>query len=191
MVSKISDKNLSTPLKHLIKNTRVTKMKDSADTPALNFPANSSSTNSTEFYKYKTGKKLYFKSDNTENYNELFSLSELKEAIKKSHNTAVSPDENHYELIRQLPPICLEYLLTALNDIRKNSKLPELWRLDTIIPVSKLGNNNLYASNYRPIVLTSCPCKTMEQTKGRIPNFIKYLLDRKFRVCIGSIQSNI
>ena len=97
MIRKISGKNQSTPLKHLIKNnTQVTNIKDIADTLAETFSANSSSTNSnTEFHKYKDKKenlKLNFKSGNTESYNKLFSLSERKEIIQKSHNTAVGPD---------------------------------------------------------------------------------------------------
>ena len=37
------------------------------------------------------------------------------------------------------------------------------WKLATIIAIPKPGRNNLYASNYYPIALTSCLCKTMEQ----------------------------
>ena len=117
MIHKISSKKQSTPLKHLIKNnTQVINIKDIANTLA-----DSSSTNSnTEFHKYKDKKekqKLNFKSGNTESYNELFSLSELNEAIQKSHNTAIGPDEIHYEFLRQLLSKSLEWLLTALNDI--------------------------------------------------------------------------
>ena len=117
MTCKISSKNQSILLKHLIKNnTRVTNLKDIADTLAETVSDHSSSTNSNiQFHKYKDKKekqKLNFKSDNTENYNELVSLSELKEAIQKSHNTAVGPGEIHYEFLRQLPPKSVEYLLT-------------------------------------------------------------------------------
>ncbi len=82
--------------------------------------------------------------------------------ISLKHNTAVGPDEIHYEFLRQLPSKSLEYLLTTLNDIWKNGKLPESWKLATIIAIPKPGKNNLYASNYRPIALTSRLCKTME-----------------------------
>ena len=168
MTRKISGKNDFTPLKHLIKNnTQVTNIKDIANTLAETFSANSSSKNSnTEFHKYKDKEekqKLNFKSSNTESYNKLFSLSELKETIQKSHNTAVSPDEIHYKFLRQLTSKSLEYLLTALNDIWKNSKLLKSWKLATIIAISKQGKNNLYASNYHPIALTSCLCKTIER----------------------------
>ena len=135
MIHKISAKNQSTPLKHLIKNNnQITNIKDIADTLAETFSPNSSSTNSNiEFHKDKKEKQnLNFKLGNTESYNELFSLSELKEAIQKSHNTAISPDEIHYKFLRRLPP---KSLLTALNDIWKNSKFPESWKLATIIPI--------------------------------------------------------
>ena len=121
-------------------------------------PESSSTNSNIEFLKYKDKKekqKLNFTSGDTESYNKLFSLSELKEVIQKSHNTAVSPDEIHYEFLRQLPSKSLEYLLTALNDIWKNSKLPESCKLATIIAIPKPGKNN-YASKYRPIALTSC-----------------------------------
>ena len=139
MIPKISGKNQSTLLKHLIKNnTQITNIKD-INTLAETFSVNSSSTKSnTEFHKFKDKKekqKHNFKSGNTESYYELFSLSEQKEAIQKSHNTAVSPDEIHYEFLRQLPSKSLEYLLTVLNEIWKNSQVPELWKLATIITI--------------------------------------------------------
>ena len=167
MICKISSKNQSTPLKHLIKNnTQVTNIKDIANTLAETFSVNSSSINSnTEFHKYKDKKekqKLNFKLSNTESCNKLFSFSELKESIQKSHNTVVGADEIHYEFLRQLPSKSLQYLLTALNNIWKNSKLPEPWKLATIIPIPKPGKNNLYTSNYHSIALISFLCKTME-----------------------------
>ena len=167
MIRKISGKNQSISLKHFIKNnTQVTNIKDIANSLAQTFSANSFSPNfSSEFHKYKDKKekqKLNSKSGNTESYNELFSLSELKEAIQKSHNAAVGPDEIHYKFLRQLPSKSLEYLLIALNDIWKNSKLLESWKLATIIMKPKPGKNNLYKSNYHAIALTSCLCNTME-----------------------------
>ena len=85
MIHKISGKYQSTPLKHLI-NTQVTNIKDTANTLAEIFSANSSSTNfNTEFHKYKDKKEkqmLHFKSDNTESYNELFIIKTKKSHLK-------------------------------------------------------------------------------------------------------------
>ena len=90
-------------------------------------------------------------------------MAELKEAIQKSHNTTISPDEIHYEFLKQLPRRSLDYLLAAPNEIWESRKFPDSWIVDTIIPVPKPGENSLYPSNYRPIALTSSLCKTMER----------------------------
>ena len=80
-------------------NIQITNIRHIADTLADTFSTNSSSKNSKiEFHKYKATKekqKLNFQSDNTENYNKSFTLSELQEAIQKSHNTTVGPDDVH------------------------------------------------------------------------------------------------
>ena len=90
-------------------------------------------------------------------------MAEVKEAIQKSHNTTVGPDEIHYEFLKQLPRRSLDYLLAALNEIWESSKFPDSWRVATIIPIPKPEKNSLYPSNYRPIALTSCLCKTIER----------------------------
>ena len=43
-------------------------------------------------------------------YNENFSMTELKTAIEKSHNSAVGPDEVHYSFLKQNPPKILRTL---------------------------------------------------------------------------------
>ena len=46
--------------------------------------------------KQKEKKKtVKFTSDNTEEYNQPFSFSELKQALQKSNDTAVGPDDIH------------------------------------------------------------------------------------------------
>ena len=40
---------------------------------------------------------------------------------------------------------------------------PESWRLATIIPIPKPGKDHAEPTNYRPIALTSCLCKTLER----------------------------
>ena len=48
------------------------------------------------------------------------------------------------------------------NDIWKSSRFPESQKLVTIIPIPNPGKNSLYPSNYGPIALTNCLCKTMK-----------------------------
>ena len=168
MIRKISGKNTSGPIKHLSKNhIKATNKKDIADLLANTFSKNSSSTNySKPFQNIKKNAektKLNFKSNNLEDYNQPFSLSELTDCIMKSHNTAVGPDEIHYEFLKQLPSCSLDFLLQAFNEVWVSGKFPTSWKQATIIPIAKPGKDNTDPSNYRPIALTSCLCKTLER----------------------------
>ena len=54
-------------------------------------------------YKNTTEKKpLDFTPNYTECYNEPFSLEELSESHKNSHDTAVGPDQIHYQILKHL-----------------------------------------------------------------------------------------
>ena len=168
MIRKISGKNTSSPIKHLSKNhIKATNKKDIADLLAKTFSKNSSSTNySKPFQNIKKNAektKLNFKSNNLEDYNQPFSLSELTDCIMKSHNTAVGPDEIHYEFLKQLPSCSLDFLLQAFNEVWVSGKFPTSWKQATIIPIPKPGKDSTDPSNYRPIALTSCLCKTLER----------------------------
>ena len=168
MIRKISGKHQSTPIKHLSKNhIEATSKKNVADLLAKTFSKNSSSNNyNRQFQNTKKNaekRKLYFKSTNLEDYNKPFTLTELKESITRSHNTAVGPDEIHYEFLKQLPASSLEFLLQAYNEIWVSGKFPSIWKQATIIPIPKQGKDHTDPSNYRPIALTSCLCKTLER----------------------------
>ena len=118
MIQQISSKNSSGPIKHLYKN----------HIKAKTFSNNSSSTNySKQFQHIKKNAektKQNFKSNNLEDYNRPFSLSELTDCIMKSHNTAVGPDEIHYEFLKQLPSCSLDFLLQAFNEVWVSGKSP-------------------------------------------------------------------
>ena len=168
MIRKISGKNSSGPIKHLSKNhVKATNKKDIADLLAKTFSNNSSSTHySKQFQHIKKNAektKLNFKSNNLEDYNRPFSLSELTDCIMKSHNTAVGPDEIHYEFLKKLPSCSLDFLLQAFNEVWVSGRFPTSWKQATIIPIPKPGKDNTDPSNYRPIALTSCLCKTLER----------------------------
>ena len=45
----------------------------------------------------------------------------------------------------------------------ETGKFPESWELATIIPIPKPGKDHTEPTNYRPIALTSCLCKTLER----------------------------
>ena len=111
----------------------------------------------------KERENLNFQSQNNEKYNLPFKLSELKNSLDKSHDTTAGPDDIHYQILKHLPSDALETLLNIMNKIWRTGKFPEDWHKAVIIPIPKPGKDKMEATNYRPIALTSCICKTMER----------------------------
>ena len=165
MIWKIAGKKQSTPLKHLsVTNHKITGKKAIADLLAETFSKNSSSQFNTEFYKIKPTlekKRISFSSTNSKEYKP-FTLTELVDSIKKSNHSAVSPDEIQNEFLKQLPDESVKCLLKLYN-IWVNGTVPETWRQSIIAPIPKSGKDTSNPQNYRPIALTSCLCKTLEQ----------------------------
>ena len=104
-----------------------------------------------------------FSSDNSETYNQPFSLSELKDALSKAHDSSPGPDDIHYQFLKHLPDTSLSVRLKTFNDIWETGNVPKSWKEATIIPIPKPGKDNTNPNNYRPIALTSCICKTLER----------------------------
>ena len=60
----------------------------------------------TKSNKLKEGRrKINLHSNNTESYNQPFTMTELKTSLRKSHNTTPGRDEIPYEFLKQLPNI--------------------------------------------------------------------------------------
>ena len=168
MVRKIQGKGKSTSVNHLKKNNdNITSKKDIANTLADNFSKNSSSENYTSKFQniknQQEKQKLKFTSDNTENYNSEFLLSELTDALSKAHDTSPGPDDIHYQLLKHLPISTLLILLEIFNNIWKTGNIPKSWKEATVIPIPKPDKDHTDPTNYRPIALTSCICKTMKR----------------------------
>ena len=108
-------------------------------------------------------RRLDFRSEGKEDYNVPFSLSELKEALKKSKDSAVGPDNIHYQFLKRLPESGLNVLLKVYNQVWESGVFPPSWREALVIPIPKPGKDTTKPENYRPIALTSCLCKTMER----------------------------
>ena len=90
-------------------------------------------------------------------------MSELTAAIFKSHDTAVGPDDIHYQMLKHLPAAAFDTLLHIINDIWSSGNFPPCWRTSTVIPVWKPGKEDTDPCSYRPVALTSCICKIMER----------------------------
>ena len=168
MIRKINGKNSSLNSGHLnVSDEVVTSKANIADVLADTFKEKSSSSNySTSFQKFKNTKektRLNFKSNNNEQYNKDFTIKELRKALKKCHDTAVGCDDIHYQFLKHLPFRSLDSLLCIFNQIWHTGILPDSWKEAIVIPIPKPGKDSTNPTNYRPIALTSCICKTMER----------------------------
>ena len=104
-----------------------------------------------------------FFSDNSENYNKPFLLYELKDALNKSNETAAGPDGLYYQFLTHLSQDCLKILLQLFNIIWLSGKIRFSWKEAIVVPIPKPNKDLSDPTNYRPIALTSCLCKTMER----------------------------
>ena len=158
----------SPSVKHIEKNgKKITQPRDIANTIGDAISFNSSSAHySLKFQRIKNRQErhpLIFQSDNTEPYNQTFSIDELRTALGNAHDTAPGPDQIHYQILKPLPEASLQCLLKVFNNIWETGEFPTSWREATIIPIAKPGKDSKDPNNYRPIALTSCVCKTMER----------------------------
>ncbi|GFO05410.1 RNA-directed DNA polymerase from mobile element jockey [Plakobranchus ocellatus] len=90
-------------------------------------------------------------------------MAELKNSIVKSNESAAGLDGVYYQFLRHLPESCLHTLLKLFNNIWTTGDIPPTWREASVVPIPKPGKDPSDPSNYRPIVLTNCLCKSLER----------------------------
>ena len=90
-------------------------------------------------------------------------MSELKQALQKSNNSAAGPDEVHYNLLTHLPESVLSVLLKIYNPIWESGTFPPSRREAVVVPIAKPDKDPKNLTNYRSIAPSSCLCKTMER----------------------------
>ena len=153
---------------HLKSNTNdITDVKEICNTLAEQFTFNSSSDSYSHMfnrYRLKLEKKtIDFDTNDHYSYNDVFTLHELKQAIKVSRDTSPGIDTVHYQLLKHLPDDRLLLLLYIFNHIWLTQDFPTSWKTAIII---------LFLSRVRCfqilvvtglLPLTSCLCKTMER----------------------------
>ena len=168
MVRRISGKYNANSISHLKYNTiDITDVKEICNTLAKQFAFNSSSDNYSHMFnryrlKLEEKKTIDFDTNDHYSYNDVFTLHELKQAIKVSRDTSPGIDTVHYQLLKHLPDDSLLLLLYIFNHIWLTQDFPTSWKTAIIIPVPKpkvLSD----PGSYRPIARTSCLCKTMER----------------------------
>ena len=158
MIRKLSGKQSNTTIHHLKNNdgSKITERVDIANRLAQEISKNSSSNKyRTKFQKYqeKAEKEhLDFDTDNSENYNVPFTIRELCDALKKSHDTATGLDEIHYQLLKHLPRDSLMVLLDLFSDLWASGEITECWKEATVIPIPKPGKDPKNPSKTRQAV---------------------------------------
>ena len=167
-----SKEKIQVTLHHLSVNDRdVTSHRDIANALADNCSYNSSSAFSTDAFasvrKKAEKQTIKFSSYNAEVYNKPLSMEELRDALRRAHDTSAGPDEIHYQLLKHLPDASLLLLLNILNQIWLSGDFPSDWKKTIVIPIPKPGKDPTNPINYRLIALTSCICKTMERMINR------------------------
>jgi ribonuclease HI len=91
-------------------------------------------------------------------------LKELEHAISKlKMKKSPGADGVSNEMIKNLGTAAKAKLLQIFNRCWATGSVPQAWREAIMIPLLKSGKDGTTVSNYRPISLTSCLCKTMER----------------------------
>ncbi|KAK6189067.1 hypothetical protein SNE40_005112 [Patella caerulea] len=171
-IRRIKGKSSALSVNHLnVDNSTLTTFPDIANSLASTFSFNSSSNFSSDAFRgikqQQEKRRLNFKSRNDECYNDRFSIAELRDSLKRARDTATGPDEIHYQILKHLPYPTLLILLDLFNRIWVDGNFPPSWHEAIIIPIPKPGKDHTNPTNYRPIALTSCICKTMERLINR------------------------
>ena len=87
----------------------------------------------------------------------------ISDNTESSNNSAPSPDEIQYILLKELPTMSLKYLLHIYNNIWISGNIPTLWKQATTILILKKQKDPTNPASYRLIALTSCTYKTLER----------------------------
>ena len=80
-------------------------------------------------------------------------------ALKPGKSSGI--DKIHTRLLKELSFEVSEPLKVIFETSLRHSKLPSIWKLASITAIFKKGNKK-YPGNYRPVSLTSVPCKLLE-----------------------------
>ena len=83
----------------------------------------------------------------------------LLESLKV--HKASGPDKISARVLKQLAPVISSILTTIYKRFYETGEIPQDWRSADVTPVYKKGKKSDPA-NYRPISLTSIPCKLLE-----------------------------
>jgi hypothetical protein len=156
MIRRINSKPCPVPVIHLKINSRtIEEPRDIANEIGSTLSYNSSSNHFTDRYqRYQTLQEqppINFASNNQDSYNQPFSFPELRDALRKSHDSATGPDEIHYQMLKLPPASALGTQFQIFNDVWTTGRFAPSWSEATVIPIPKPGKVPTSADNYIPI----------------------------------------
>ena len=96
-----------------------------------------------------------FRNVNWDLYSDLCASAVTGEAVFSGEDPALQ--------FTHLPESVLSVLLKVYNSIWESEIFPPSWREAVVVPIAKAGKDPKNPTNYRPIALTSCLCKTMDR----------------------------
>ena len=104
-----------------------------------------------------------------------FSVSCVTNKLMKLHtDKSMGPDGIHPLLLKECATTVAKPLALIFNKSYTTGTLPSDWKIAKVVPIFKKGSRTDKA-NYRPISLTSIPCKIMEPM---IKDKMQLFLDR-------------
>ena len=112
-----------------------------------------------------------------------FTSSDFNDALFKTNSYgAMGPDAIHPRLLKESSAVISERLAHLFRCSLSSGILPPPWKQVIVVPIYKSGDRHS-PTNYRPISLTSIPCKLMERIIKRtlLDHLIKYGLISKFQ----------
>lgn len=171
-VRRINGVNKFFEISHMEENGIISDhLGDIANILGRSFAKNSDSSNYSVSFQRKivsfASVTYNLNSNNSEHYNQPFTLLELECAVKGHKGTAPGPDTITYEMIKNLNCIHKIYILNTYNRIFSENYFPVKWRKAIVLPILKNRQAYTDPSNYRPISLTNCLSKTLERMVSR------------------------
>lgn len=92
-----------------------------------------------------------------------FTVDELRDAVTKiKPKTAAGPDGIPPEAIIEAVRIVPDFILSIMNRLQKNQKIPESWKRTRLVLIHKKGKSYERPQDYRPLCITNVLCKLFE-----------------------------
>ncbi|CAD6221996.1 GSCOCG00011700001-RA-CDS, partial [Cotesia congregata] len=95
--------------------------------------------------------------------NNPLSMAELEEVLSTCKNSSPGPNNLPVVMIKHLTKPSKQTLLSLYNIIWSNNVFPDIWKVATVIPISKPGKDHSNPTNFRPISLTCNLGKILEK----------------------------